>query len=145
MPWLYTTLLLLMSCILGYFTISGGIYFLLFLLHSFAYYGFRDRHDPVDMLSSMRERNKSTTLRQIFKWALLVISSLYLVVLIVGHSTVEYTDIKIMMLDEDHERLRKNQIEFKRFMDKLVPNFLSYWHFLLGGVMLIAAVALFKI
>ena len=97
------------------------------------------------MLSSLRERNKSTTLRQVFKWALLVTSSLYLVVLIVAHTTAEYTEIKTMMMDEDHERLRRNQIDFDRQMEKVIPNFLSYWHFLSGLVMLVAAIALFYI
>jgi len=145
MPYLYTFLLLMMSCLLGYFTISGGIYFCLFILHSYAYYGYRDYDDPVDMLSSIREKNKLLTLRYVFKWSLLVMTSLYFLLLIVGHSTAEYTEIKTMMLDEDHERLRKTEIEFKRQMDKIIPDFLSYWHFAIGIVMIGAAIALFKI
>ena len=43
MPPIYTTLLILMSCLLGYFTVIGGLYFLLFILHSFAYYAFRGK------------------------------------------------------------------------------------------------------
>jgi len=39
----YTLLLLLMSVIVGYFTVSGAIFFCLFLLHSAAYYGFRGK------------------------------------------------------------------------------------------------------
>ena len=41
MPWLYTTLLLFMSCLSGYFSISGLVFFILFIFHSFAYYAFR--------------------------------------------------------------------------------------------------------
>ena len=43
MPPLYTFLLLFMSCISGYFTLSGAAYFILFIMHSFAYYGFRGK------------------------------------------------------------------------------------------------------
>lgn len=42
-PLLYTLILLFMACLSGFFSISGLIFFSLFLLHSFAYYAFRGK------------------------------------------------------------------------------------------------------
>ena len=42
-PYVYTTLLLYMSTLQGYFSLSGAAFFFLFLLHSYAYYGFRSK------------------------------------------------------------------------------------------------------
>lgn len=41
MPLLYTLLLLFMACLSGFFSISGLVFFFLFVFHSFAYYAFR--------------------------------------------------------------------------------------------------------
>ena len=43
MPLLYTLILLFMACLSGFFSISGLVFFSLFLLHSFAYYAFRGK------------------------------------------------------------------------------------------------------
>ena len=42
-PYIYTCLLLYMACLAGYFSISGAAYFFLFILHTFAYYGYRGK------------------------------------------------------------------------------------------------------
>ena len=97
------------------------------------------------MLSNLRHKNKSVLARTIFKWAFLVMTIVYLLVVIIGHSTAEYTEIKTMMLDEDRERLRRNELNFERTLEKIIPDFLSYWHFALGIIMLGAAILLFKI
>lgn len=56
MPPLYTFLLLFMSCISGYFTLSGAAYFILFIMHSFAYYGFRGK-SKFDLIASFEQFN----------------------------------------------------------------------------------------
>lgn len=145
MPYLYTLLLVLVSCVLGHFSVSGAVFFALFILHSFAYYGYRDYNDPIDILTSARDANKSTRLRQIFKWALLVAAGAYLAVLLVAHAGAEYTDVRVMLQDEDQERLRRHELLFEKELDKMIPDCLSYWNFLVAAVLLVASGALFKI
>jgi hypothetical protein len=145
MPTVYSVLLILVSCLLGYFSISGFVFFLLFVLHSAAYYGYRDYNEPIDMLTNIREKNKSTKLRVAFKWSFLVVSCLYFLTLVVGHATAEYTEVKSMMQDEDKERLRRNEIIYERNLNKVIPDCLSYWNFLISFLLLGAAVALFKV
>jgi len=89
--------MLYMSCLVGYFTISGLCFFVLFILHSYAYYGYRDSNDPIDMLTSKRAGNKSTLLRKIYLWSNIVVSLSYTAVLIIGRVTYEYTEVKEMM------------------------------------------------
>jgi hypothetical protein len=84
MPILYSILLLYMACLAGYFSLSGICFFVLFILHSYAYYGFRDSWDAIDMLTNIRAGNKSVLLRIIFKWCFIIVSLSYLAVLIVG-------------------------------------------------------------
>ena len=45
MPAVYTALLLFLSVLTpgGYFTISGLVFFILFIVHCFAYYGYRSK------------------------------------------------------------------------------------------------------
>lgn len=145
MPSLYTLLLLFMSCISGYFSLSGSIYFILFIMHSFAYYGLRAANDPIDMLSNIREHNKSLILRSIFKWSLLTVSLAYLATNIIGRITFEYTEVRTMMQDEDRERLKKDEINLERSLNKIIPDFFSYWTIACGIIMVGAAFALFKI
>lgn len=97
------------------------------------------------MVSHMREKNKSLVLRYVFKWGLLVVSLAYLLILVMGHITAGYTEVKTMMLDEDKEQLRRNEVNFERTLNKVIPNFLSYWNFGFSIVMVGVAFALFKI
>jgi hypothetical protein len=109
MPLLYTLILLFMACLSGFFSISGLIFFSLFLLHSFAYYAFRASDDPVDMLSDKRKYNKSLILREVFKWAFLVAAVAYLLVQIVGRAAKEYDELKGMIQDSDKEAAMKDE------------------------------------
>ena len=97
------------------------------------------------MLTCIRARNKSVILRKVFKWAFIVASSLYLLVLVVAHAGAEYTDVRQMMQDEDHERLAKNEEIWERELDKIIPDCLSYWNFLIGAILLGASLSLIKI
>jgi hypothetical protein len=97
------------------------------------------------MLSSARESNKSHALRVVFKWSLVAVSAAYLLTNIIGRITFEYTEVKTMMQDEDHERLRKDQINLERSLNKIIPDFFSYWTIAYGIIMVGAACGLIKI
>ena len=47
-PYVYSFTLILFSCIVGYFSISGLVLFILFLLHGFAYFMFRGKFKMSD-------------------------------------------------------------------------------------------------
>lgn len=143
-PPLYTAILLFMS-FFGYFSLSGIAFFLLFIMHSFAYYGFRESNDPIDMLTNMRHMNKSLLLRRIFKWSFIAVSLSYLAVVIIGRITYEYTEVKTMIQDEDKERLHKDEIVLERNLGKIIPNFFSIWTIVFGILVVAAAFALLKI
>ena len=52
MPVLYTALLLYMACLAGYFSLSGICFFVLFIMHSYAYYGFRGKYTVIRLHST---------------------------------------------------------------------------------------------
>lgn len=54
MPVLYTALLLYMACLAGYFSLSGICFFALFIMHSYAYYGFRGKFTTLWQISTPR-------------------------------------------------------------------------------------------
>jgi hypothetical protein len=145
MPILYTALLLYMACLAGYFSLSGICFFVLFIMHSYAYYGFRDSWDPIDMLTNLRAGNKSILLRKIFKWCFIIVSLSYLAVLIVGRIQFEYIEVRTMMQDEDKERLRKDEIQLERNLSKIIPDFFSYWTIARAIVVVAAAFFMIKI
>ena len=64
---------------------------------------------------------------------------------IIGRITFEYTEVKTMMQDEDHERLRKDEINLERSLNKIIPDFFSYWTIAYGIIMVGAAFGLIKI
>ena len=98
-----------MSCFAGYFSISGAVYFVLFIIHSFAYYGFRSKllffnlidnlviDEPIDMITPVRKLNKTSLPREIFKWLYMTASALYFVVEIIGSLLIEYNEIRGML------------------------------------------------
>ena len=47
MPFLYSALLLYMACLAGYFSLSGICFFALFIMHSYAHYGFRGKFTAI--------------------------------------------------------------------------------------------------
>ena len=50
-----------------------------------------------------------------------------------------------MMQDEDKERLRYDEMQYEKTMDKIIPDFLSYWNYLWAILLIGAAASLFKI
>ena len=72
-------------------------------------------------------------------------STAYLLTNIIGRITFEYTEVKTMMQDEDHERLRKDEINLERSLNKIIPDFFSYWTIAYGIIMVGAAFSLIKI
>jgi len=97
------------------------------------------------MLTKLREKNKATIWRVIFKWAFLITSCTYFAALLVGHVISEYTEVKSMMQDEDKERLRYDEMQYEKTMYKIIPDFLSYWNYLWAILLIGAAASLFKI
>jgi hypothetical protein len=98
-----------MSCFAGYFSISGAVYFIIFIIHSYAYYGFRSKYhihkniiylvydEPIDMITPVRKLNKTNLPREIFKWLYMSASALYFIVEIIGSILIEYNEIRGML------------------------------------------------
>ena len=97
------------------------------------------------MLTDMRDKNKSTFLRTVFRWTFLVFAAVYLITLIVAHSGAEYSEVRSMMQDEDREKLHREELAWELAVNKIIPDCLSYWNFLIAVILLGAALALFKI
>ena len=83
--------------------------------------------------------------REIFKWTYLATSCLYATVLIVAHSGAEYSEVRSMMQDEDKDKIHREETAWEKNLNKVVPDCLSYWNFLIAVVLLAAAGALFPL
>jgi hypothetical protein len=124
-----------MSCFSGYFTLSGCAYFLLFIAHSFAYYGFRISDDPIDIRTDKRKLTKSSLPRTFFKWAFIGVSVCYFVILLMGRITYEYSEVKTMMGDTDH-KVKSEEVALERAYNKVIPDFFSTWTVIKSIVMM---------
>lgn len=140
-PYLYTALLVYMSTLAGNFSISGAVFFVLFLLHSFAYYGYRIYDDPIDMLTDKRRYNKSLFLRRLFLWLFVLVGITYFVGVIFVRVSYDYEDGKLVHL-ENKESLKQDMIALERSMSKIIPDFLSNWTIFRAVLVLVFAIGL---
>jgi magnesium-transporting ATPase (P-type) len=140
-PYLYTALLVYMSTLAGNFSISGAVFFILFLLHSFAYYGYRIYDDPIDMLTDKRRYNKSLFLRRLFLWLFVLVGITYFVGVIFVRVSYDYEDGKLVHL-ENKESLKQDMIALERSMSKIIPDFLSNWTIFRAVLVLVFAIGL---
>jgi magnesium-transporting ATPase (P-type) len=130
-----------MSTLAGNFSISGAVFFFLFMLHSYAYYGFRVYDDPVDMLTDKRRYNKSTVLRKIFLWLFVLVAITYFIGVIFVRVSYDYEDGKLVHLD-NKESLKQDMIALERSMSKIIPDFLSNWTIFRAVLVLVFAILL---
>jgi magnesium-transporting ATPase (P-type) len=140
-PYLYTALLVYMSTLAGNFSISGAVFFILFLLHSLAYYGYRVYDDPIDMLTDKRRYNKSLFLRRLFLWLFVLVGITYFVGVIFVRVSYDYEDGKLVHL-ENKESLKQDMIALERSMSKIIPDFLSNWTIFRAVLVLVFAIGL---
>jgi len=134
-----------MSCLTSYFSVSGSIFFLLFILHTFAYYSFRANDEPIDMLTPRRWKNKNFFLREVFKWIFFAVSLSYAVVWFIGRLSFEYDELKGMLQEDERENAHKDELALERSLSKVIPDFLSNWTIFRVFLLLLPSIALFKI
>ena len=97
------------------------------------------------MLSEKRKYNRSTLLREIFKWAFLAAAVAFLLVQIVGRAAKEYEELRGMLQDVDKEAAARDEYYLDRTLNHIISDFDSWWNMLRAVLVVAAALVLFKI